>query len=106
MWKQFLDLLRQIFRLTEDTQANARKVNELQQQVENLTRTVNHLGYGLQHLEEHERHEREKLEMRLEIDRLRTERALPATRKKPQTKKTTLPRASADDEAASEPTDE
>ena len=61
MWKQFLDLLRQIFRLTEDTQTNARKVNELQQQVEALTRTVNHLGYGLQHLEERERHEREKL---------------------------------------------
>jgi hypothetical protein len=49
MWKQFLDLLRQIFRLTEDTQANARKLSDLQQQVEALTRTVNHLGYGLQH---------------------------------------------------------
>ncbi|NOT58598.1 MAG: hypothetical protein HOP19_00055 [Acidobacteria bacterium] len=86
MWKQFLDLLRQIFRLTDDTQANARKIKELQEQIEALTRTVNHLGYGLQHLEERERHEREKLEMRLEIDRLRAERALPPVRKKSQKK--------------------
>ncbi len=106
MWKQFLDLLRQIFRLTDDTQANARKVNELQQQVEALTRTVNHLGYGLQHLEERERHEREKLEMRLEIERLRDERALPPVRPKPQRKKPVTPRASADDEAVSKPNDE
>ena len=82
MWKQFLDFIRQVFKLTETTQDNSNKIKNLQAQHEAVIAALQHLGYEMQRLDERERHEREKLELRLEIERLRAARALPPAGKK------------------------
>ena len=79
MWKQFLDFIRQVFKLTETTQDNSTKISNLQEQHEAVIAALQHLAYEVQRLDERERHEREKLELRLEIERLR---ALPSADKK------------------------
>ena len=96
MWKQFLDFFRQVFKLTETTQDNSKKIGNLQEQVETIIFNLQRLGYEVQRIDERERHEREKLELRLEIERLRAERALPPTGKKKN--KTAIPTATDNDE--------
>ena len=82
MWKQFLDFIRQVFKLTETTQDNSNKIKNLQAQHEAVIAALQRLGFEVQRLDERERHEREKLELRMEIERLRAERALPPAGKK------------------------
>ncbi len=73
-----MEFIRQGFRLTEDTKANRDKLNNQQQQIEALAALVQRLYYEIERVSEHERYEREKLKLELEIERLRAERGLPA----------------------------
>lgn len=105
MWKQFLDFIRQVFKLTETAQDNSNKIKNLQEQHETLIAAIQRLGYEVQRLDERERHEREKLELRLEIERLRAERVLPPAEKKKK-KKAAKDSAITGNQTSDKPTDE
>ncbi len=88
MWKQFSDLVWRVFRLTEDTQNNRAAVQGLKADLDKLaTRqeqesqawraAIERLAYEFKLAHQHEQHERETLSLRLEIERLRADRALP-----------------------------
>lgn len=50
--------------------------------MDQLTDKMQHLIYNMRRLEAHERHEREKLELRLQLEQLRSERGLPSAKEK------------------------
>ncbi len=75
MWKQLWDYVKgyavKIGQLQKQTEQNAASLKDLQQAVEELTEEVRELRYGLSRLEENQRHEFEKLLLRLENALLR-----------------------------------
>ena len=77
MWKQFIDLVRQVLTLTEDTQRNRAEIKELREQLQALTLTVQRLAMEMERTRSDERHEREKLVLSLQNALLRFERRLP-----------------------------
>jgi hypothetical protein len=88
MWKQFSDLVWRVFRLTEDTQNNRVAIQGLKADLDKLATkqeqesqawraAVERLAYEFKLAHQREQHERETLALRLEIERLRAERALP-----------------------------
>ena len=82
MWKKLLELFRgQVF-LARDVQENKENLARLRQEFDELSGLVQRLQYELsgeiRSLREEERHEREKLVLRLENALLRFERQLPS----------------------------
>jgi molecular chaperone GrpE (heat shock protein) len=71
MWKSLFDLVKSIFTFVDDLQKNRAEIKELRKENEQLTDAVKHLAYEIQRISEREQHEREKLELRLEIERLK-----------------------------------
>lgn len=94
MWKQFFELMRQMLRLTEDTQQNRADLKELQKElrdfsvvvereIHELRRAVERLAYEIQRVSDRETSEREKLALELENRLLRAERGLPPAKPEP-----------------------
>ncbi len=90
MWKSIFEVMRQILNMTEKTQKNTTDIKELreelknfsaetQAELQNLRSAIERLAFEIQRLSERERHEREKLILRLENRLLRYERGLPPT---------------------------
>jgi uncharacterized protein YoxC len=77
MWKQLLELFRQVLTLTEDTRRNRTEIKELRKQVDELTATVQRLVYEIHRIGERETHEREKFVLRVENYLLKADRQLP-----------------------------
>jgi hypothetical protein len=75
--KQLLEYIRHLLTLTQAIEQNRQETKELQQQVEQLTEIVQGLAYDLRYSLNDEKHEREKLVLRLENELLRFERRLP-----------------------------
>ena len=71
MWQQFFDTLRKLFKALEDFQADREKNKLMHKQIEGLAQAVQQLYDRFDRLEERERHEREKLELRLQLERER-----------------------------------
>lgn len=81
MWKYILELVRQVLRVTEDTQENRAEIKEVRRQLDELTAIVQRLAHEIALINEREQHEREKLELRLENQLLRYEqKQLPPAR--------------------------
>jgi archaellum component FlaC len=90
LWNQIADFSKQLFMQAQETQKNKSDIKELQKEVKELSATVQRLIYEVHRLGENERHEREKLALRLEHERetmalrfelelLRAGRQLPAS---------------------------
>lgn len=71
MWKSLFDLFKSIFTFVDDLQKNRAEIKELRKENEQLTDAVKRLAYEIQRISEREQHEREKLELRLEIEHLK-----------------------------------
>ncbi len=85
MWKQFVDAIKQILFLTQQTEKNREEIKELRQQVREMAAALERLAYEVHRISEkvdyanrNEAQEREKLELRLENKLLRFERQLPS----------------------------
>jgi len=77
MWKKLLELFRAQVFLARDVQENKEKIARLRQEFDDLSGLVVRLQFEIQSLREEERHEREKLMLRLENALLKFERQLP-----------------------------
>ena len=77
MWKKLFDLFRgQVF-LARDVQENKECIARLREGFDELSELVIKLQYEIQSVREEDRHEREKLLLRMENALLRFERLLP-----------------------------
>ncbi len=78
MLKKLLELFRgQVF-LARDVQQNKEDIANLRKEFDALTDVVTRLQYEIQSLREENRHEREKIMLKLENALLKSERQLPA----------------------------
>ena len=77
MLKSLLEIMKQLLGLSKDTQDNKEANKATQAQLDSVTDTLQRVIFELQRLKENKAHEREKMLLRLENDRLRFERALP-----------------------------
>ena len=68
---------RQIINLARTTEQNQGDVEKLRQEVKELSSAVQRMMFEFQRLSNNERHEREKMLLRLENHLLRSERGLP-----------------------------
>jgi SMC interacting uncharacterized protein involved in chromosome segregation len=84
MWKSLIDVLKQVFTLTEAMQQNRADIKDLKQVVENLAAGLAQLRFEFELKRERDNWEREraaseheKQQLRREIERLRSRLALP-----------------------------
>lgn len=84
MWLKFFGWLRFIFDLFEETQDVRAEQARLNAKIESLVeeqrkteRTLRDVAHGLVHLRDNDKHEREKLLLKLENELLKFERRLP-----------------------------
>jgi hypothetical protein len=89
MWKKLYEIANLLFNFGKDLQQNRTDIKQLQAEVRELSAStheelrklreaVQRLAYEIQRAQENEAHEREKLELRLEIQRLRALQPPPA----------------------------
>ena len=77
-WDQVANFSKQLFMQAQETQKNKGDIKELQQEVKELSATVQRLIYEVHRMGENEQHEREKMALRFELELLRASRQLPA----------------------------
>ncbi len=77
MWKKLLELFRAQVFLARDVQENKEKIARLRQEFDDLSGLVVRLQFEIQLIREEERHEREKLLLKMENVLLRFEKLLP-----------------------------
>lgn len=88
MWKKLYEVANLLFNFGKDLQQNRADLKSLEAEVSELSTTtqaelqklreaIQRLAYELQRERENEVHEREKLELRLEIQKLRHSQQLP-----------------------------
>lgn len=80
MWEKIWDLLTKTIALAKQTDQNTTDIKELQREVRELNSWLERLAYEVQKTRENDRHEREKLALRLENELLKFERRLPAAK--------------------------
>ena len=80
MWKKLLELLRAQVFLARDLQENKEKIRRLRQEFDELSELVLRLQFEIQRVREEDRHEREKMMLRIENALLRLEHQLPPTK--------------------------
>ena len=77
MWKKLLAYFTHLLTLADATERNRAEIKDIHQELRNLTATVQSLYHEQQSLRSDQRHEMEKLALRLENELLRFERRLP-----------------------------
>lgn len=88
MWQKLYDITNLLFNFGKDLQQNRADIKQLQAEMRELSSTtqeelrklreaIQRLAYEVQRGQENEAHEREKLELRLEIQKLRAIKQLP-----------------------------
>ena len=77
MWKKLLGYFTHLLTLAEATQENKVEIKEIRQELHDLTATVQDLRHELRILRTKQRHDLERLALRLENEMLRFERRLP-----------------------------
>lgn len=77
MLKQFVDYILDLLNTARDTRANKEAIADLREEVNQLATAVERISFELRSLREEERHEREKLMLRIENALLKFERQLP-----------------------------
>lgn len=79
-WDQVANFSKQLFMQAQETQKNKGDIKELQQEVKELSATVQRLIYEVHRMGENEQHEREKMALRFELELLRSQRQLPISK--------------------------
>ena len=74
LWEMALKLIS----LTEKTDKNIADIKEIQHEIRDIYSKLERLAYEIQKTREEDRHEREKLALRLENELLKFERRLPS----------------------------
>lgn len=77
MWQQFLNGLKNLILLQEQTDQNTTKIKEMQIELKALSTVVRDLIYEVRGNKRDETHERETMALRLENELLKFERRLP-----------------------------
>ncbi len=83
MWKEFFNLLRQVFTLTESTEQNKQKIKQLSEQLDELTSIVQQIRFDLEQMKKDTQHTQEKLLLQLENRLLRHQLKLAPPKAKP-----------------------
>ena len=78
MWEKIWDLLSKVATLTKDTDRNSQEIKEIRADIRDIYSKLERLAYEIQKTREEDRHEREKLALRLENELLKFERRLPS----------------------------
>lgn len=78
MWDKIWDLLTKTVTLSKQTDQNTSDIKELQREVRELHTWLERLTYEIKKTRDDDRHEREKLALRLENELLKFERRLPS----------------------------
>ena len=78
MWEKIWDLLSKVATLTKDTDRNSQEIKEIRADIRDIYSKMERLAYEIQKTREEDRHEREKLALRLENELLKFERRLPS----------------------------
>jgi len=78
MWDKIWALLAKIVTLTKQTDKNTEDIKELQREMREIHSWLERLAYEIHKTREEDRHEREKLALRLENELLKFERRLPS----------------------------
>jgi len=82
MWDKIWDLLMKTVTLTKQTDKNTEDIKEIQRELREIHSWLERLAYEIQKTREEDRHEREKLALRLENELLKFERRLPSGKEK------------------------
>ena len=78
MWKQLTEWLTQMIMLAKETQRNQDDIKQMRREIRDIYSKLERLAYEIQKTREEDRHEREKLALRLENELLKFERRLPS----------------------------
>lgn len=78
MWKQLTEWLTQMIMLAKETQRNQDDIKQIRREIDEMARAIERLAYEIRHTKDGERHDREKLTLRLENELLKFERRLPS----------------------------
>ena len=78
MWEKIWDLLSKVATLAKDTDRNSQEIKQIRADIRDIYSKLEHLAYEIQKTREEDRHEREKLALRLENEMLKFERRLPS----------------------------
>lgn len=78
MWEKVWDLITKVITLGKQTDKNTEEIKELQREVREIHSWLERLAYEIKRTQDEERHEREKLALRLENEILKFERRLPS----------------------------
>lgn len=78
MWKKIYELLEQLVTLAQRVSRHDKQVEELRQEVRDLTAMIHHLAIEVNRLSDRQTSEREKMELWVENQMLRFERRLPS----------------------------
>lgn len=76
MWKSFYDMVRTLFRLSEDVQQDREEIKEIRKDLRDLTLIVERLAAQVAFVGEREERERAMLVLRLENGLLRNQRRM------------------------------
>ena len=82
MWKKIYELLEQLVTLAQRVSRHDKQIEELRQEVRELTGMVHRLAIELNRLSDRQTSDREKLELWVENQMLKFERRLPPARPK------------------------
>ncbi len=82
MWEKFYNFGRMLFNLSEDLKENRANTERLEQEMRDLTMLVRQLAFELQRTRENQKHELEKIELRLKLEMLQSVKQLPDEQKK------------------------
>lgn len=80
MWEKVWDVISKIATLTKDTDRNSQEIKEIRGDIRDIYSKLERLAYEIQKTRDEDRHEREKLALRLENELLKFERRLPSGR--------------------------
>ncbi|HJR07429.1 MAG TPA: hypothetical protein VJ842_09245 [Pyrinomonadaceae bacterium] len=82
MWKQFLTLFQTVFTLARDIEESRSEIKSLREEVNKLTSAVVALKGQIDVIDQREKGEREKLELKLDLKQASQPKALSPAKKK------------------------
>ena len=77
MWNKFLGLARFLFSYSEKLERSGRRIDELQRDMTDVIKSIEILTLKIEHIQESQRAEHEKLLLQLENQLLKFEKRLP-----------------------------
>ena len=78
MWKEIWEAIKHFITVAEDSKRNREEIKEVRRQMDDMMRIMERTAYEIKHVADIDKHEREKLALRLENELLKFERRLPS----------------------------